>query len=101
MIALATLNLFTDLRSGTGWALDGLRSVLLMMAILVVYVKVMPDLGFFAASVVLSVAFLLLLGVRSTVGIAVVALGVPGALVALFNHILTMPLPTSPLFWWV
>lgn len=101
LIALAALNLFTDLRSGTGWALDGLRSVLLMMAILVVYVKVMPDLGFFAASVVLSVAFLLLLGVRSPVGIAVVALGVPGALVGLFNHILTMPLPTSPLFWWI
>ena len=101
LIGLSALNLLTDLRSGTGWALDGLRPVMLMMAIIVVYMSVMPDLGFFAASVVLSVAFLLLLGVRSPVGIAAVAIGVPGALVALFNHILTMPLPTSPLFWWI
>ena len=101
LIGLAALNLLTDLRSGTGWSLDGLRPVALMMAIVVVYMLVMPDLGFFAASVVLSVAFLLLLGVRSPVGIAAVSIGVPGALVTLFNHILTMPLPTSPLFWWI
>jgi hypothetical protein len=50
---------------------------------------------------VLSVAFLFILGVRSPLGISAVSVGVPGALVALFNHILKMPLPTSPLFWWI
>lgn len=101
LIGLAALNLLTDLRSKTGWALDGLRPVILMMAILVVYMLVMPYLGFFAASLVLSVVFLMLLGVRSPVAIAAMATGVPGALVMLFNHILKMPLPTSPLFWWI
>lgn len=101
LIALAALNLIVDLRAGTGWNPSGLRDVLIMMALLIVYVVVMPDLGFFAASVVLSVAFLFILGVRSPLGISAVSVGVPGALVALFNHILKMPLPTSPLFWWI
>ena len=101
LTGLAALNFVADLRSGAGWTPDGLGTVVTMMALMLVYVVVMPEIGFFAASVVLSVAFLWLLGVRSPGGIAAVSIGVPGALVALFNHLLTMPLPTSPLFWWI
>jgi hypothetical protein len=101
LMALAVLNLIVDLRAGTGWNMTGLRDVAVMMALLVVYVIVMPDLGFFATSVVLSTAFLWILGVRTIIGLAAVAIGVPGALVVLFNHVLMMPLPTSPLFWWI
>jgi hypothetical protein len=101
LIALAVPNLLIDLRARSGWDATGLRDVLILMVLIVVYVVVMPKLGFFATSVVLSGAFLVILGVRSPLGIAAVAIGVPGALVALFNHILSMPLPTSPLFWWI
>jgi hypothetical protein len=100
-LALAALNLWIDLRAGTGWDGRGAGVAGAMAAALVVYVLALPSLGFFAASVPLSVLFLLLLGVRAPGPIAAVAVGVPGALVALFNHVLKMPLPTSPLLWWI
>jgi hypothetical protein len=100
-IALAVLNAAVDLRSGQPWNLEGTGRAVVMAALVLVYVMVLKSYGFFACSVVLSVIFLLLLGVRSVVPIVAVSIGVPGTLVALFNHILIMPLPTSPLFWWI
>jgi hypothetical protein len=36
--------------------------------------------------------------VREIIGFS---LAIPATLVILFNHVLTMPLPVSPFFWWV
>jgi len=100
-MGLAALNLIIDLRAETGWDFEGITRVTIMSVATVVYMVFLTTLGFFFSSVVLSVLFLILLGVRSPLPIAAVSLGVPGALVALFNHTLKMPLPTSPLFWWI
>ncbi|MEL6508339.1 MAG: tripartite tricarboxylate transporter TctB family protein [Pseudomonadota bacterium] len=100
-MALAALNLIVDLRAGTGWDGQGILRVAIMAVATVIYMVFLTTLGFFFSSVILSVLFLLLLGVRNPLPIAAVSLGVPGALVALFNHMLTMPLPTSPMFWWI
>ena len=100
-MALAALNLIVDLRAGTGWDGQGILHVAIMAVATVIYMVFLTTLGFFFSSVILSVLFLLLLGVRNPLPIAAVSLGVPGAIVALFNHMLTMPLPTSPMFWWI
>ena len=100
-MALAALNLIVDLRAGTGWDGQGILHVAIMAVATVIYMVFLTTLGFFFSSVILSVLFLLLLGVRNPLPIAAVSLGVPGALVALFNHMLTLPLHTSPMFWWI
>lgn len=68
---------------------------------LFVYIQLLPAIGFFASSVVLCIVVLLATGQRRISDIAVFSIAVPGALVGLFNHVLVMPLPVSPYFWWV
>ncbi|MEM1343896.1 MAG: tripartite tricarboxylate transporter TctB family protein [Pseudomonadota bacterium] len=100
-LALALVNLVLDLRQGAeGPTLPPLRAGLIAVAVLA-YVQLLIPLGFFLASVAFAVVALPLLGVRNIPMIAALALAVPGALVALFNHTLAMPLPTSPFVWWL
>lgn len=100
-IGLAFLNVAADLRESNGWEVNGFLKVIPMAGLMVIYVYFLTTFGFFACSVVLSVIFLVILGVRNSLAIFSVSIGVPGALVALFNHVLKMPLPISPVFWWI
>lgn len=61
----------------------------------VIYTNVIGSEGFFLPSVVFALICLPAFGIRNPVIIAVFAVLVPGVLVALFNHGLGMPLPTS------
>lgn len=57
---------------------------------------IMPA-GFFLASVAFCAITLWLLGWSKPIPLLIFSVGLPGALVILFNHWLTLPLPTSPI----
>ena len=77
----------------SAWRL--LRVAVIILAMLV-FAWAMMRFGFFLTGAAFSVLALPLLGLRNPLVILAFAVGVPGALVGLFNHLLTMPLPTSP-----
>ena len=62
----------------------------------VVYTNLLTRYGFFLTSAAFVAVSLPVFGIRHPLVVAAYALAVPGALVALFNHVLGMPLPTSP-----
>ena len=96
--------------TGLGFALEVLRStpgdsddtpwrllrVGLVMAAMLVFAWAMMRFGFFLTAAAFSTLALPLMGLRNPLVILAFALGLPGALVGLFNHLLIMPLPTSP-----
>ncbi len=61
----------------------------------VIYTNVIGSEGFFLPSVLFAAMCLFTFGIRNPVTIAIYAVAVPGALVVLFNHLLSMPLPVS------
>ncbi len=71
------------------------RLATLIVAVLA-YTNLVTSYGYFLTSAVFSVICLRLFELRNPVAIVVYALGVPGALVVFFNHLLGMPLPVSP-----
>ncbi len=75
--------------------------VVIVSVALYAYIQLMPVAGFFLSSVAFSVVVLVATGQRRPLDILLFSLIVPGALVGLFNHLLTMPLPVSPFFWWL
>lgn len=100
-IVLALLSLIADalsgkLSGGVQWLAVGIVSIAMYA-----YTELMPITGFFISSVVFSIVVLLATGQRKVPDIMLFSIIVPGALVVLFNHVLTMPLPVSPFFWWL
>lgn len=61
----------------------------------VIYTNVIGSEGFFLPSALFAAICLPLFGIRNPLIVAFYALAVPGALVFLFNHLLSMPLPVS------
>lgn len=62
----------------------------------IIYVNCVTRLGFLVSSVPFALLSLWVFGLRNPLGLVAYAIAVPGALVVLFNHILALPLPTSP-----
>ena len=62
----------------------------------VVYTNLVTSYGFFLTSAAFAAICLPVFGVRHPAIVVGYAIAVPAALVALFNHMLGMPLPTSP-----
>ncbi|SDW49541.1 tripartite tricarboxylate transporter TctB family protein [Roseicitreum antarcticum] len=83
------------IRKGGTSAVELVHTAVLTVALLV-FAWAMMRFGFFLTAVSFSVIVLWMLGLRNPLVIALYALAVPGALVGLFNHVLIMPLPTSP-----
>ncbi|MFK8080752.1 MAG: tripartite tricarboxylate transporter TctB family protein [Granulosicoccus sp.] len=100
-IVLALLSVIDDLLSTDKEASSQWLTVVVVSVGLFAYIQCMPVAGFFFSSVVFSVLVLVATGQRQTIAISLFAVMVPGALVILFNHLLTMPLPVSPYFWWI
>lgn len=100
-IALALLSLVADFLSTERVTSSHWVTVVLVSAALFAYIELMPVIGFFLSSVVFSLVVLLATGQRNAIAIGLFSIAVPGALVLLFNHLLTMPLPVSPFFWWI
>lgn len=99
-VALAAMDLASEIWNRK----DTDRPRLLRVAIIalgtVAFLWSMTRLGYFLSAVPFTVLTLITLDIRRPLPLLAVAVGVPMALVALFNHVLTLPLPTSPFTWW-
>jgi len=100
-ILLALLSLLADVISNERKSDDQWLPATVLSIALFAYIKLMPAVGFFIASLVFSVVVLVTTGQRRPVDVILFSIIVPGVLVGLFNHLLTMPLPVSPFFWWL
>jgi hypothetical protein len=99
-VAVAVLDMVAELRDRKAVTQPRLLRVTLIAVASLAFLLSITRVGFFLAAVPFALVALVTLGVRNPVSVAGVAIGVPAALVALFNHILTLPLPTSPFVWW-
>ena len=100
-VALALLNVMSDVMAQSASKPIRLGTVAVISVAFVAYVILLPKLGFFLCSVPLAFGMLWVLEVRNPLALVGISVGVPGGLVALFNHVLTMPLPVSPFVWWL
>lgn len=101
LLALGALNLVVDLLAAGERKSIELGPVLIISAAFIAYVLVLMPLGYFISSVAVGAVILIALGLRNPVQILLFPACGAGALVGLFNHILKMPLPSSPFFWWI
>lgn len=101
LLGLAALNVVIDLLKKPSPTSIELLPVVVIGVSFVGYVLILVPLGYFISSVVVGVIILLALGLRNPVQVFLIPLLAAGALIALFNHALKMPLPTSPFFWWI
>ncbi|WIX31854.1 tripartite tricarboxylate transporter TctB family protein [Salinicola sp. JS01] len=99
LFALALLDLGMSFakrqeRTALAW-----RRTLPVVLALPLYVLLIPVLGYFISSTLMGMLILAVMraGLVATLVMPTVA---AGALVLLFNHLLSMPLPTSPFTWW-
>ena len=101
LLLLAALNLVIDLMTDVAKQELRLAPTLLICAGFLGHVLLIMPLGFFISSVLLSMLILLTLGIRRPLVLVGLPIAAAGSLVLLFNHILRMPLPSSPFFWWI
>lgn len=96
-IGLTLIGLIQDVTSNKEVnGVDRLVATALFIVAALVYVNLVTRLGFALSSAPFAAVGLVLFGIRSPVAIILYAIAVPGAIVLLFNHLLGMPLPTSP-----
>lgn len=101
LLGLAALNFILDFVTAPTQTPIQIWPVLIIAAAFIGYVLVLMPLGYFISSVGVGVIILLALGLRNPLQIlSIPAIGA-GTIVGLFNHVLKMPLPTSPFFWWL
>ena len=100
LVAVAALDLISQIRHRKSTERPRLLRVSTIAIASLVFLYAMTRLGFFLSAVPFSIVSLLVLGLRNPVPILTVGIGVPAVLVALFNHLLVLPLPTSPFTWW-
>ncbi|WP_308916630.1 tripartite tricarboxylate transporter TctB family protein [Jannaschia sp. LMIT008] len=94
--ALALAALVQAVLAGEGVApIASWTRIGVVLLAIVVYANAIAWEGFFVPSVVFALVCLPAFGIRNPLVVAAFAVAVPGALVALFNHGLGMPLPTS------
>jgi len=97
MIALTLIAILQDVRAGKAVEpIEKWAALIVFVIAAVIYANMITRVGFMLASVPFSVIALLVFGIRNPLVIAAYAILVPGGLVVLFNHILKLPLPTSP-----
>jgi hypothetical protein len=101
LLALAALNMIIDMMTNAKSKELRLAPTLLICAGFIGYVLLIMPLGYFISSVMLALLILITLGIRSPLVLLVLPVAAAGSLVVLFNHILKMPLPNSPFFWWI
>ncbi|MEL6531577.1 MAG: tripartite tricarboxylate transporter TctB family protein [Pseudomonadota bacterium] len=71
-------------------------ALILFIVASVLFANAITRMGFFLSAVPFSAVALWIFGIRNPMVIAAYAVAVPGSIVVLFNHILKLPLPTSP-----
>ena len=96
-IGLTLIGLAQDLLSHNEvGGIERLGAVALFILAALIYVNLVTRWGFAVGSAPFAAIGLLLFGIRNPLIILAYAIAVPGVIVLLFNHILGMPLPTSP-----
>ncbi|MDC0434433.1 tripartite tricarboxylate transporter TctB family protein [bacterium] len=100
-ILLSMLSMLADVLRAENTVSVRWRVIVVVTCALFAYIKLISILGFFFSSFLFSIILLAATGQRKWLDILLFSLIVPGSLVALFNHVLTMPLPVSPFFWWL
>jgi hypothetical protein len=101
LLGLGALNVVVDLLAPRSSNSIELLPVLIISAAFVIYVLMLMPLGYFISSVAVGIVILLSLGLRNPLQVILFPVCGAGALVGLFNHVLKMPLPNSPFFWWL
>jgi hypothetical protein len=101
LLCLAVLNVLIDVLAPSRDSPMDVWPVAIICVAFIVYVLVLMPLGYFLSSVGLGVVVLLALGLRNPLQVVLIPVLAAGALVALFNHVLKMPLPASPFVWWI
>lgn len=101
LLALCAMNVVIDVLAHDGSKSIALVPVSIIGCAFLAYVLLLMPLGYFISSASVGIVILLALGLRDPVQVIGVPVSVAGALVGLFNHLLKMPLPTSPFFWWI
>lgn len=104
-VAFAALVVLSELRAGPAGGSDAAGGVrwgkTLAAAVgMLAFALAFRWLGFFIGGALLSLLILGLAGRFRWFETAAFALVAPGMLTALFNHVLKMPLPSSPVAWW-
>lgn len=101
LLCLAVLNVIIDFAAEPQRRPIELKPVVLISGALIVYMLIIMPLGYFLSSVLVGSFILMTLGLRNPIQIVGIPFVAAGGLVVLFNHTLKMPLPTSPLVWWI
>lgn len=97
MMVLTLVAIVQDVMAGKAVeTVEKWGALIVFVVAAVIYANMITRIGFMLSSVPFSVLSLLVFGVRKPMVIAAYAILVPGSLVVLFNHILKLPLPTSP-----
>lgn len=86
----------TLMQSVKAQPIDGVFRLIILVAASIAYTNLLTMYGFFLTSAVFTLICLPVFGMRHPAILTGYAIAVPGALVLLFNHVLGMPLPTSP-----
>lgn len=101
LLVLAALNVAIDVLTPTEDQPVKLVPVLTISVAFIAYVLLLVPLGYFLSSFGVGIVILLALGMRNPLQVVLIPFLGAGGLVLLFNHVLKMPLPTSPFFWWL
>lgn len=101
LLVLVAVNLLIDMTRHTASQDIRILPAAIISAGFVAYSLLLMPLGFFLSSVLMALLILITLGVRNPFALVLLPIVSAGSLVLLFNHILKMPLPSSPFFWWI
>lgn len=97
MITLTFVAIVQDALSGARDApVDKWLALIVFVIAALIFANLITRLGFMLSAVPFSMLALWVFGLRNPLAILTYAIAVPGSLVVLFNHILKLPLPTSP-----
>ena len=95
-IALGVIALIQSIRANErSKPIESWGRIAIVVIAALIYTNIIGSEGFFLPSVAFSLICLLAFGIRSFLFLLLFSVLVPGALVLLFNHTLSMPLPTS------
>ncbi|GAB5447574.1 tripartite tricarboxylate transporter TctB family protein [Gymnodinialimonas sp.] len=97
MIALIAIAIVQDTLSGARDApVDKWAALIVFVIAALIFANLITRIGFMLSAVPFSILALWVFGLRNPLAIVSYAIIVPGSLVVLFNHVLKLPLPTSP-----
>jgi hypothetical protein len=97
MMGLALIAIAQDVLKGeTVPEVEKCAALIVFVIAALIFANAITRIGFMLSAAPFSVLALWVFGIRNPLVIAAYAVAVPGSLVVLFNHVLKLPLPTSP-----